>query len=125
MGRRVLRLQRESGVGVIYSYYAKRLVRRNVRSVYSADHAIRSFFGKDKLIIQQAIPLIQMDHCNIDMRAILQRDGTGKLKINSIVVRLGLVMSPITNLRTGSTVYRWEEFFEKYPTLFSSIDIER
>lgn len=124
MGRRVLRLQKENSVGVIYSYYTKRLIRRKVRSVYSADRVIRSFFGKDKLIIQQAIPLFQIDHRNIDMRATLQRDGAGNLKIHSIVVRLGLAMSPITNFRTGSKVYRWEEFFEKHSTLFSTLDIE-
>jgi D-alanine-D-alanine ligase-like ATP-grasp enzyme len=47
------------------------------------------------------------------MRATVQRDGNGVLDITACPVRVGKAGMPITSTRSGSQVYRFEDFFRK------------
>nr|WP_246421580.1 YheC/YheD family protein [Texcoconibacillus texcoconensis] len=84
---------------------------------------IRFLLCKNDVIIQSAINVLEINNCNVDMRATLQRNGHGELEIVAYPVRKGVPNYPITSTRTGATVYRFDDFFTKYMS-YSSKDIE-
>jgi hypothetical protein len=75
---------------------------------------INILFRNKKTIIQSAIDVIKIDNGNVDMRATVQRNGKGELEIVAYPVRLGKEGAPITSTRSGSEVYTFENFFEKF-----------
>lgn len=70
-------------------------------------------YVRNYTLIQEGIKLPSPNGRNIDMRATVQRDGKGELNITSIAVRVGERGSPVTSTRTGSTCYRFEDFFTR------------
>lgn len=94
-----------------YSYYHNRLVVGKCRNLKQCRERIRSFFRGRTCIVQQAIPLLQIDHCLVDMRAEVQRSGQNNLEIVGICVRVGQRYSPIT---IHSQSYPFEVFFRHF-----------
>lgn len=102
------------GDGYEYRYFAKRMI---VGKVYTRQELLsktNAFFGAEPIILQQAIPLLQVGQRLMDMRATLQRDGRGNLQITAITARVGHKHSPVTSTRTGSTCLPIEQFYKKY-----------
>jgi hypothetical protein len=83
---------------------------------------IKELFEDKRVILQSAIDLLQVNNRNIDMRATVQRNGNGELNITALPVRMGKEGCPITTTRSGSSVYKFEDFFGKYYN-FSSYQI--
>jgi hypothetical protein len=48
------------------------------------------------------------------MRATIQRNGLGKICITACSVRLARDKSPITSTKSGSNVYKIEDFFQNF-----------
>lgn len=113
MGRRVMRVSKEKNQ-FHYSVFRKSLTSGTVSTVEALHQAVYDFFGEDRLIMQQGIPLHCINNGIVDMRATLQRDGQGELMINSIAVRIGAEGSPVTSTRSGSNVLRFEDYLLKY-----------
>jgi hypothetical protein len=114
MGVRVMRIKLREDGQYEYSYFRKKLVQGLKKDFFELGPLIQSFFGKDLLLMQHGIRLMQVKDQNVDMRATLQRNGRGKLEINSIVLRLVLKGSPVTSTRSGSKVLRWDDFLRKF-----------
>lgn len=111
-GRKVMRVTRLPDGGYQYSYYVNDLVVGTVRRFQDFIKTARPFFhNNDHVIIQQAIPLMQIGDRTVDFRAELQRNGQGELEIVGICARIGQPNSPIT---THSEAYRFEEFFQDH-----------
>ncbi|OUM84423.1 MAG: hypothetical protein BAA01_00975 [Bacillus thermozeamaize] len=111
-GKKVMRVTRIPNRGYQYSYYVNGLVVGTVRRFQDFIKTARPFFhDNDHVIIQQAIPLMQIGDRSVDFRAEVQRNGQGELEIVGICARIGHPNSPIT---THSEAYRFEEFFQDH-----------
>lgn len=113
-GREVVRVIKAKDKIYHLSYFNKELVEYKLRSLKELADKIETIFKKKKIILQSAIDVIELDGCNIDMRATVQRNGNGELGIYSHPVRLGQKGCPITSTKSGSTVYMFDDFFSKY-----------
>lgn len=110
----VARLRKLSDKEYELSHFFKKLYKFNLDSTEEALEKIDEIFKDKKVIIQSAIDLLQIDGRNIDMRATVQRDGTGKLSVNAFPVRIGKEECPITSTRSGSSVYTIDNFLKKF-----------
>jgi len=110
-GKRVMRLSKD-GKYYRFSAFRNNLVSGILKKPKEIDVLVSKFFGNDTIIMQQAIPLVQIDNGNVDMRATVQRNGKGNIEINSVAVRLGVTGFPITSTRSGSRVIRLDEFLK-------------
>lgn len=93
------------------SYFTKELFQERYYSFEGLVSRIDELYKGKNAIIQPSIDMIKVDEGNVDMRATVQRDGNGNLSIIACPVRLGKSGAPITSTRSGSKVYRFEEFF--------------
>lgn len=108
-GQNVLRVERISDDCYQCSYQKiEKLSIHTGLTFQSLIESIDQFFCGKSFLIQQSIELMKLEDRLIDMRAELQRNGTGKLQIMGISVRLGKPGSPIT---THSNAFRFEDFF--------------
>lgn len=96
------------------SHFFKRTFKYNLSSFDEVLEIIERIFEDKKVIIQNAIDLLEINNRNIDMRATVQRNGKGELEIIAFPVRLGKEGCPITSTRSGSSVYRIDEFFKAF-----------
>lgn len=96
------------------SYYKKDFYKYSFDSFEELVEKINELYKDKKAIIQGTIDLIKINHGNVDMRATVQRDGSGTLGITACSVRIGKASLPITSTRSGSQVYRFEDFFKKF-----------
>ncbi|ACB84287.1 YheC/YheD family protein [Natranaerobius thermophilus] len=107
-GKRILRIDQNYNRYKILTYH------KNPNSIpvnnfcELIDHVFDFVRSKNSYIIQETIDLLSIDAKLIDLRAEVQRNGTGKLKITAIPVRLGKSNSPITQHVDS---YKFTEFF--------------
>lgn len=95
-GRKVMRVIK-TGDGFEYRYFVNGSLQTNrVDSLYELYVKLRKFFRNHTLIVQQAIDLIEVDQSLVDLRAEVQRNGNGELKVMGIMARIGQPNSPIT-----------------------------
>ncbi|PKM82109.1 MAG: hypothetical protein CVU88_03540 [Firmicutes bacterium HGW-Firmicutes-13] len=94
-----------------YRFYSKSVVVGRVNDLYGLFRVIHSFFKGKNVIVQQAIDLLKIDSCVIDMRGELQRNGRGELEITAVPVRIGKKDAPIA---TRGTSYPFEVFFKDF-----------
>lgn len=113
-GREVVRVIKSGDKSYHLSYFHGTLVEYKLKSLEELVDKIETIFGKKKIILQSAIDVIELDGRNIDMRATVQRDGSGELGVYSHPVRLGQKRSPITSTKSGSRVYMFDDFFIKH-----------
>lgn len=123
MGTRIMRLERKKG-RYTYSVYRKKLQTGHSSSLKKVNQKVIDFFGPDKIIMQEGIQLVKVNNGNVDMRATVQRNGKGKLEVNSIAVRIGKKGFPITSSRTGSNIVRFSEFMKAHGKQYSA-DLEK
>ncbi|WP_440602798.1 YheC/YheD family endospore coat-associated protein [Bacillus sp. GB_SG_008] len=74
--------------------------------------AIKLFYNGKPFIMQKAIDLIQLNDRTADIRSEIQRNGQGQLECVAHTIRLGTKNSPVTNTRTQSTIYPFDDFFK-------------
>lgn len=96
------------------SYYKKDVYKYSFDSFDELINNINELYKGKMAILQSAIDLIRINHGNVDMRATVQRDGNGILDITACPVRVGKAGMPITSTRSGSQVYRFEDFFREF-----------
>lgn len=113
-GREVVRVIKSGDKSYHLSYFHGILVEYKLKSLEELVDKIETIFKKKKIILQSAIDVIELDGRNIDMRATVQRNGSGELGIYSHPVRLGQKGCPITSTKSGSTVYMFDNFFSKH-----------
>lgn len=114
-GRGVMRIIKLPHHGFEYSYYADdTVVEKRIQTIDELIVVIEQFFRKKKTIVQNAINVIKINQSSVDLRATVQRNGKGALTITAYPVRIGKSKSPITSTKSGSSVYRFEDFFETY-----------
>jgi hypothetical protein len=113
-GREVVRVIKSGDKSYHLSYFHEILVEYKLKSLEELVNKIETIFKKKKIILQSAIDVIELDGRNIDMRATVQRNGSGELGIYSHPVRLGQKGCPITSTKSGSTVYMFDDFFSKH-----------
>lgn len=96
-GRKVMRIAVLPEGGYEYSYYADDIVwgtRTGFHDLYKIAQPV--FKTEEKVIVQQAIPLLRLRDRTVDFRAEVQRNGQGMLDIVGICARIGQSRSPIT-----------------------------
>ncbi len=108
-GEKVMRLEKLPGGRYEYSYFVERLVIGRENSFDRVYRIIRRFFKGNKVIVQQAIPLLKINNRIVDFRAELQRNKLGELEIVGICARVGRKQSPIT---IHSDAYPLEHFLQ-------------
>lgn len=96
------------------SYFKKELFKYGFRTFDELVNKIDELYKNKKAIIQYSIDVIKINEGNVDMRATVQRDGDGVLAITACPVRVGKAGTPITSTRSGSEVYRFEDFYKKF-----------
>ncbi|ACB85151.1 YheC/YheD family protein [Natranaerobius thermophilus] len=110
-GKQVMRIKETSDGLYEYSFYVNNRLSKDTVNFKALCTVIRKFFGKKKLIIQKTISLPRIDNKIYDMRAELQRTGTGELELLEILVRVSQPNSPITQ---HSSSYRFNDFFSSF-----------
>lgn len=91
-------------------YHHGRTVSRQARSYGEVLALINGFFRRQEFILQQPIDLLTFNGRKIDMRAEMQRNGRGELKLVATPVRVGRGQSPIT---THASSYPFEKYFKE------------
>lgn len=91
-----------------FDHYSSRLTYQYVSGFPALLRVIYQFFSGRRFLAQQAIELISFHDRLIDMRAEMQRNGSGNLEIVGISVRLGQPHSPIA---THGDAYSFDHFF--------------
>jgi hypothetical protein len=97
-----------------FSYFEKELFKVRFSSFTELVKKVEEVFKNKKMLIQTSIDLIKISGGNVDMRATVQRDGKRELAVVACPVRVGKEGSPITSTRSGSEVYRFEDFFTRF-----------
>jgi hypothetical protein len=110
----VARIIKHSDKDFELSHFFNRTFIYNLSSFEELLETIASIFEGKKVIIQSAINLLQHNNRNIDMRATVQKNESGKLIVTAFPVRLGKLDCPITSTISGSSVYRLDDFFKEY-----------
>lgn len=113
-GLGVVRIIRLSDNEFELSYFKKELFVYKINSFEELANKIDEILKGKRLIIQSGIDTIQFNNGNVDMRATVQRDKEGKLGVTALPVRVGKSGAPITSTRSGSEVYRFEDFFAQF-----------
>ncbi len=106
-GRQVLQVKALPGGDCEYRYFDRQPIMRKA-AINSLSRIIDDFFGSEKFIVQQPIDLIEIEGSKVDLRAELQRNGTGQLEIVAVSVRTGQKNCPIT---THADSYAFDHFF--------------
>ncbi len=96
------------------SYFKKEFYKYGFDSLNQLIEKLNELYKNKKAIIQSAIDVLKINNGNVDMRATVQRDGSGNLGITACPVRVGNPGAPITSTRSGSAVFIFENFFRKF-----------
>ena len=96
------------------SYFEKEFYKYGFDSFDELVEKLNELYKNKKAIIQCSIDVLIIDNGNVDMRATVQRDGSGDLGITACPVRVGNPGVPITTTRSGSKVFPFEDFFRKF-----------
>lgn len=113
-GRGVARIIKSSDGTFNFSYFRGKVIEYKLKNFDELVDRINKFIKNKKTIIQCAIDVIEINKCNVDMRATVQKNGNGELGVTAYPVRVGKKKCPITSTKSGSTVYMFEDFFRKY-----------
>lgn len=113
-GLGITRIRKLSDGTFELSYFEKECFKYGFNSLKEAVNKLDELYKNKRCIIQPAINVIKINGGNVDMRATVQRDGKGELGITAYPVRVGKAGVPITSTRSGSTVYRFEEFYKQF-----------
>ncbi|MDQ0255352.1 hypothetical protein J2S74_002734 [Evansella vedderi] len=112
-GKAIMKIIKDSPRGFRCLFYSSKLEIYKVDTLRKVLKIVKKFFGDKTLLIQQAINLSSYTNRIFDMRAEIQRDGRGNIRIAGIPVRVGQKDSPVTSSRTKSEIYPFETFFRE------------
>lgn len=110
-GFKILKIEKQSSSHYHLSTYTNRVKKLTVSSLNKVQQHVRSMYGSRSIILQEAIDIPKFNRRNYDLRATVQRNGSGQLEISDISVRLGKLGSPVTSTRTSSSCYQLEYFY--------------
>ncbi|SDI08872.1 YheC/D like ATP-grasp [Alteribacillus persepolensis] len=106
-GQNVIRIEKVSAKKYRYRYYnvvTKKVETIQARSRKELIPFIESFYKGKTFMIQEAIPLLEINKRRVDLRAELQRDETGMITICGISARVGKAKSPVTTHAKAVTI---------------------
>lgn len=106
-GLQVMRIEKLKRNKYSYSYFHEEPIVGAVRNEDDLLRIIHAFFDQRDFILQREIQVLTVNHCNVDFRAEVQRNGNGELEATAISARIALDKSPIT---THSVAYPHDEF---------------
>lgn len=112
--RLVTRVIRSGEESYHLSYFHEGVVEYELRSLKELVDQIKTIFQNKKIILQCAVDVIEIDDCPIEMKATVQRNGSGELGVYAHPVILGQKKFSIESTKSDSTVYMFEDFFTKY-----------
>ena len=114
-GRAVVRIEKLQNETYVFSYFKDEVIEMRVNTFDKLVIELDKIFKrKKKVIIQSAINLIKINNKAVDMRATVQRNGNGDVVISAYPVRIATLGSPVTSTKSGSKVYRFEDFFKTF-----------
>ncbi|MBU9723620.1 MULTISPECIES: YheC/YheD family protein [Bacillaceae] len=108
-GKQIMRVKKINSNKFEYSYYSKKLVRKNVRTYKELFNKVDDYFYTDEILMQPGIDLLSYGNRLVDFRAEVQRNGKGNIEIIAISARAGSESSPIT---THAFSYPYDYFFK-------------
>ncbi len=108
-GRQVICVARLPRGQYKYSSLIHKLQIHKKKDFPSLIKSIQRFFGSKSFIIQEAIDLVTVDDSIVDLRAEVQKDGHGILKVTAVPVRVSKKNAPVT---THAASYTFEDFFK-------------
>jgi hypothetical protein len=113
-GRKIMRVEKIKSArgGYKYSYYSRGIIQRKAKSLNDIIQEMKKLYNNNTVILQESIDLPNVEGKLVDMRATVQRTGSGSIRITAIVVRVGEKGSPVTSTKSGSTCYRLEEYYQ-------------
>lgn len=95
-------------------YYRKKLVTSVYGSFVQLVKNLNALLEDRKIILQAAIDVMKVNNCNVDFRALVQRDGNGTMEIGVSPARIGKIGYPVTNTNSGASVYHFEDFLRSH-----------
>jgi hypothetical protein len=96
------------------SYFNKEFYKYGFDSFDELVEKLNELYKNKRAIIQCSIDVLNINNSNVDMRATVQRNGSGHLSVIACPVRVGNPECPITSTRSGSRVFPFENFFRKF-----------
>lgn len=111
-GRSVMRVRNTGSSEYEYDHFRGKLIRKTVESLQEVLEAAKNFMGSRDFIIQQGIDAFTYKDNKVDIRVLVQRNGTGQWQITSMPVRIAANNSPVTSTKSGSTVYKFDDAFK-------------
>ncbi|KUO49044.1 MAG: hypothetical protein APF76_10475 [Desulfitibacter sp. BRH_c19] len=109
-GRQVVCVSKLPNGKYEFSCFIEKLYVEKIDDFNKLIKKILGFFGSKKFVVQQAIDLITIGKSIVDLRAEVQRNGSGEITVTAIPVRVGRYNSPIT---THAKSYTFDYFFEE------------
>ncbi|MGJ9385329.1 YheC/YheD family protein [Salipaludibacillus sp. CF4.18] len=107
----VMRIRKMNDNRFEYSKAGNKLEVSEVETSAELEEAVKDYFGSKKILVQRGIDTLVIGDSIIDMRAEVQRDEKGDLHVVAKSVRLGIEKSPVTSVRVGTSIFRFEDFF--------------
>ncbi|MGE5454707.1 MAG: YheC/YheD family protein, partial [Methylocystaceae bacterium] len=100
LGMGIMRLSRVNGG---YRLSNSQGVTHEYNSFQKAYEAARSRMTTKGYLVQQGIKLMHIDGHPLDVRVLIQKDGSGQFKITKVFARVAPSQQIVTNLATGGT----------------------
>ena len=113
-GSRVVRVAKLGEESYHLSYFDKVAIDYELRSLEELVDQIKTIFQKKKIILQSAIDAIELDDGHINMRATVQKNGSGEIGIYAHSVILEQKKCSAKSDKCSSTAYMLDDFFAKY-----------
>ncbi len=105
MGRGIVRIARNPDGG--YTTHSTHIKYTSKRHYADRDRLLRSLAAQIKRaphLIQQGLSLLTVYRHNLDFRALVQKDGSGKWTVTSIVARIAAPRHFVSNLARGGRI---------------------
>lgn len=107
-GRQVIRVRKNNAEQIELNYFKSKNRTETVDSVNDLSRRIIQLYGLEEFIIQQGIDVIQYQGKNLDLRALVQRNGQGQWQVTAVVARVSVENCSITSTRTGSSCHLFD-----------------
>lgn len=115
-GRDVLSIEQEAKQYRLI-FYENRLKEVLFEEIYEVRKYIEDFIKEKQYIIQQGIRLLKYQGHNMDMRVLVEKDGSGKWKSIYNQSRIARENSTITNCSVGGDIANYEEIYPELKNL--------
>ncbi|MGG0240634.1 YheC/YheD family protein [Bacillus rhizoplanae] len=112
-GKGIIRVTKKTNCYEYKYFIKKRLMEGTASTLEELIQIIHSFYAGNEFIVQKSIDLLQYKHSTLDLRCDVQRNGKGELECVSHAVRVSAKNSHVTNTKTKSSIYPFEEFFRE------------